>query len=77
MGSLAASGGYYISAPATRIVANPGTATGSIGVILQFKEMHMLFDKLGLRSRTVKSGAMKDAGSPFREMTEADRVAFR
>jgi protease-4 len=77
MGALAASGGYYVSAPATRIVANPGTATGSIGVILQFKEMHVLFDKLGLRSQTVKSGEMKDAGSPFREMTEADRATFQ
>jgi len=77
MGALAASGGYYVSAPATRIVANPGTATGSIGVILQFNEVHVLFDKLGLRSRTVKSGAMKDAGSPFREMTDADRATFQ
>ena len=77
MGALAASGGYYVSAPATRIVANPGTATGSIGVILQFKEVHLLFDKLGLRSRTVKSGAMKDAGSPFREMTDADAATFQ
>ncbi|HSH68667.1 MAG TPA: signal peptide peptidase SppA, partial [Deferrisomatales bacterium] len=77
MGALAASGGYYVSAPATRIVANPGTATGSIGVILQFKEVHLLFDKLGLRSQTVKSGAMKDAGSPFREMTDADRATFQ
>ena len=77
MGALAASGGYYVSAPATRIVANPGTVTGSIGVILQFKEVHLLFDKLGLHSRTVKSGAMKDAGSPFREMTDADRATFQ
>jgi protease-4 len=77
MGAVAASGGYYVSAPATRIVANPGTVTGSIGVILQFKEVHLLFDKLGLRSRTVKSGTMKDAGSPFREMTDADRATFQ
>lgn len=76
-GALAASGGYYLSAPATRIVANPGTATGSIGVILQFQELHLLFDRLGLRSRVVKSGPLKDAGSPFREMNEADRTAFQ
>ncbi len=77
MGAVAASGGYYIAAPATRILANPGTATGSIGVILQFNELHVLFDKLGLRTRVVKSGAMKDAGSPFREMTAEDRAVFQ
>ena len=44
---------------------------------MQFKEVHLLFDKLGLRSRTVMSGAMKDAGSPFREMTDADRATFQ
>lgn len=77
MGAVAASGGYYIAAPATRIVANPGTATGSIGVILQFQEVHLLFDKLGLRSRVVKSGPLKDAGSPFREMTAEDRAVFQ
>ncbi len=76
-GALAASGGYYLSAPATRIYANPGTATGSIGVILQFQEIHLLFDRFGLRGRVVKSGPLKDAGSPLREMTEEDRAAFQ
>ena len=77
MGAVAASGGYYISAPATKIVANPGTATGSIGVILQFHELHVLMDKLGLRARVVKSGPLKDAGSPFREMTGEERAVFQ
>jgi protease-4 len=77
MGALAASGGYYISAPATKIVANPGTATGSIGVIFQFHDVHVLMDKLGLRARVVKSGPLKDAGSPFRDMTEQERVVFQ
>ena len=77
MGAVAASGGYYISAPATKIVANPGTATGSIGVIVQFQEIHGLFSRLGLRTRVVKSGPLKDAGSPFREMTEQDRAVFQ
>lgn len=77
MGALAASGGYYVSAPATRIVANPGTATGSIGVIAQFKDFHVLFDKLGLRSEVVKSGPFKDSGSPFREMTPEERAVFQ
>ncbi|NOY45396.1 MAG: signal peptide peptidase SppA [Deltaproteobacteria bacterium] len=77
MGALAASGGYYLSAPATGIVALPGTATGSIGVILQFQEVHLLFNKLGLRTQVVKSGPLKDAGSPFREMTAEDRAVFQ
>ncbi len=77
MGALAASGGYYLSVPATGIVALPGTATGSIGVILQFQEVHLLFNKLGLRTQVVKSGPLKDAGSPFREMTAEDRAVFQ
>ncbi|MDW7709115.1 MAG: signal peptide peptidase SppA [Deferrisomatales bacterium] len=77
MGALATSGGYYVSAPATRIVANPGTATGSIGVLIQFKEMHALFDKMGLRTRIVKSGPLKDAGSPFREMSAEETAVFQ
>ncbi|GAB4279493.1 MAG: signal peptide peptidase SppA [Deferrisomatales bacterium] len=77
MGAVAASGGYYVSAPCTRIVANPGTATGSIGVILQFQQVHLLFDKLGLRTQVVKSGPFKDAGSPFREMTDPERRVFQ
>ncbi len=77
MGTVAASGGYYISVPATRILANPGTVTGSIGVIIQFREVHALFDKLGLRTRVVKSGPLKDSGSPFREMTDEERRVFQ
>jgi protease-4 len=77
MGALATSGGYYVSAPATRIVANPGTATGSIGVVIQLTEVHALFDKLGLRNRVVKSGPMKDAGSPFRELTAEEQAVFQ
>lgn len=77
MGAVAASGGYYLAAPATRIVANPGTATGSIGVILQFEEMHRLMDKLGLRTGAVKSGPLKDAGSPFRPMSPRERAVFQ
>lgn len=73
MGSVAASGGYYIAAPATRIMANPGTITGSIGVIMEFTNVQELFGKIGLHSEVVKSGAHKDIGSPTRAMTEADR----
>jgi protease IV len=77
MGSIAASGGYYISCAATRIVANPGTITGSIGVIAMFPNYTKLMDKLGLEMNVIKSGKYKDSGSPFRDMTETDREYFQ
>ncbi|ADY73080.1 signal peptide peptidase SppA, 36K type [Desulfurobacterium thermolithotrophum DSM 11699] len=67
MGSIAASGGLYISVPATKIVANPGTITGSIGVILQAYNVKELADKVGIKVITVKSGKFKDLLNPFRE----------
>lgn len=73
MGSVAASGGYYIAAPAQKILANPGTITGSIGVIMQFTNVEELLGKVGLKSQTVKSGMHKDIGSPVRPMSSADR----
>ena len=73
MGSLAASGGYYVSAPATRIVANPQTLTGSIGVIMEFPVLKGLMDKIGVKVEVVKSRVHKDIGSPFRDMTDQDR----
>jgi protease-4 len=73
MGSVAASGGYYISVPAGKILANPGTITGSIGVIMEFTNISELLDKIGLSNQVVKSGLHKDIGSPIRPMTEADR----
>lgn len=76
-GAVAASGGYYLAAPATKIVADSGSITGSIGVIMQFSDYEVLLDKIGMRSRALKSGQFKDAGSPFREMTEADRVVMQ
>ena len=77
MGSVAASGGYYIAAPANEIVANPGTITGSIGVVMQFTNVEDLLEKIGLSSIVVKSGAHKDIGSPTRQMTEADREVLQ
>lgn len=77
MGSMAASGGYYIASSCDEIVADPGTVTGSIGVILDAFEAHSLLDKLGVRSEVVKSGEFKDAGSPFRPMTARDRSVFQ
>lgn len=73
MGSLAASGGYYISAPATLIYANPGTITASIGVILKLSNIEELMDKIGIKSSTLKTGKFKDAGSPTRQMSNEDR----
>jgi protease-4 len=73
MGSLAASGGYYVSAPATRIVANPQTLTGSIGVIMEFPVLRGMMDKIGVKVEVVKSRVHKDIGSPFRDMTDQDR----
>lgn len=77
MGSLAASGGYYVSCGASRIVANPGTLTGSVGVISEFLQLHEALDKLGIGVKTIKSGKLKDAGSATREMTEEDRRYFQ
>lgn len=73
MGAVAASGGYYIAAPAAKILANPGTITGSIGVIMEFTNVKELLDKIGLDNQVVKSGQHKDIGSPIRPMTESDR----
>jgi protease-4 len=74
MGSVAASGGYYIAAAAQKIYANPGTITGSIGVILQFSNLEELFKKIGFRTEIVKSGIFKDVGNPSRKMTPEERA---
>lgn len=76
MGSVAASGGYYVSCGASRIVANPGTLTGSIGVIFQFLQVSDLMKKIGVDQATFKSGKLKDAGSPFRKMNTDDQKYF-
>jgi protease-4 len=73
MGSVAASGGYYIACAADRILANPGSITGSIGVIVESLNVEDLFQRLGLRSMVVKSGKHKDMGSPFRPMTQEEK----
>ncbi len=73
MGSVAASGGYYIAAASDRILANPGTLTGSIGVIMQLANFENLMDKLGVKNFVIKSGRYKDLGSPFRAMADDDR----
>ncbi len=77
MGSLAASGGYYISAPATTIYANPGTITASIGVIIKLSNIETLMDKIGIKSTVIKTGKFKDSGSPVRQLTDEDRAMFQ
>jgi len=73
MGDVAASGGYWIAAKADKIVANPATMTGSIGVIMETANLQELFDKVGIRQETFKSGPHKDIGSPSRPMTPEER----
>ncbi len=76
MGSVAASGGYYVSCGASKIVANPGTLTGSIGVIFQFLHFNELMNKIGIDASTFKTGKYKDIGSPFRKTTEDEKKFF-
>ncbi|UCZ52287.1 signal peptide peptidase SppA [Bacillus shivajii] len=77
MGSMAASGGYYIAAPAERIYANPQTLTGSIGVIMQSINVAELAEDLGIHSEVIKSGPYKDIMSVTREMTEDERAILQ
>ncbi|MFO0699292.1 MAG: signal peptide peptidase SppA [Nitrospira sp.] len=73
MGSVAASGGYYIAAATDRIVANPGTLTGSIGVIMETANVEGLLQKIGVEGVVIKSGKYKDVGSPLRKMSAEER----
>lgn len=77
MGSIAASGGYYIALGANLIIANPGTLTGSIGVIVQFISIKDLAEKLGISQTVIKSGNLKDSGNPFRVMNDSDKAYFQ
>jgi protease-4 len=73
MGTVAASGGYYIASASDKIVANPGTLTGSIGVIMELPNLEGLMKKIGVETTVIKSGAHKDLVSPFRTMGDAER----
>jgi protease-4 len=73
MASVAASGGYYIACGADTIMANPGTTTGSIGVVAEMMDVSDLLRKIGIQFNIIKSGTYKDSGTPFRKMTEEDR----
>lgn len=77
MSSVAASGGYYIALGADRIVANPGTITGSIGVIVQFMNFEGLLSKIGITGSVIKSGKFKDTGSPLRQMTDDEKQVLK
>lgn len=77
MGGVAASGGYYISAPADRIYANADTLTGSLGVILSTLNYAEAFERLGLESYVYKSGDLKDIGSPTRPPTAEEAAVFQ
>lgn len=77
MGSAAASGGYYIAAPASLIYANPGTITGSIGVLMKFSNLEGLMGKIGMKAFTLKTGKFKDVGSPARTMSEEEKAMLQ
>jgi protease-4 len=73
LGNIAASGGYYVAAATSLIVAAPGTLTGSIGVIMDFRQLQGLAEKIGITDQVVKSGPYKDIGHPLRPMTDNER----
>ena len=74
---VAASGGYYVALGADRIVAHPTTVTGSVGVVMNLTNVEGLYDKIGLKPVTFKSGKMKDIGSGTRKMTEEERAILQ
>jgi protease-4 len=77
LGSLAASGGYYVASAANKIVANPGTLAGSIGVIMEFVQVEELLKKIGVSVEVLKTGEFKDIGSIHRKLSERDRQMIR
>jgi len=77
MASIGASGAYYIACGADKIYALPGTITGSIGVILEFVDISEGLGRLGVKAESITGGELKDAGSPFRHMSEEERAYFK
>jgi protease IV len=77
MSSVAASGGYYVACAADKIYANPGSITGSIGVIAEWYNFGDLLRWAKMEDIVIKSGALKDAGSPTRPLTETERAYFQ
>jgi len=76
LGDIAASGGFYVAAAADRIVANPGSLVGSIGVVFHLMNFEELTKKIGVQATVIKSGAMKDMGSPYRPLSAEERRVF-
>jgi protease-4 len=77
MAGMATSGGYYIASACEKIVANPGTMTGSIGVIMQLNNIEELMKKIGVKGQNIKSGANKDIGSPFQALSPEGRAILQ
>ena len=77
LGSMATSGGYYVACGAERILANPGTITGSIGVVVHFANLERLLEKLGIQGEVIRSGAHKDMGSPHRALTSEEKALLQ
>lgn len=77
LGGVAASGGYYAASASNGIVANPGTITGSIGVIMEYANFQKIMEKIGLTPVVIKSGEFKDMGSPVREITQKERAILQ
>ena len=77
IGDVGASGGYYVALPADSIFALPGSITGSIGVIMQFPNAEELLRKVGVELEVVKSGRLKDIGSPARDLSEEERLVLQ
>ncbi|MEJ5300293.1 MAG: signal peptide peptidase SppA [Thermodesulforhabdaceae bacterium] len=77
LGGMATSGGYYISCIANKVVANPGTVTGSIGAIAVFPNFEKLFEKIGYSTVVIKSGEFKDTGNPSRPMTPEEETLLK
>nr|WP_320192531.1 signal peptide peptidase SppA [uncultured Desulfobacter sp.] len=77
MGSVAASGGYYIACAAQGVVANSGTITGSIGVIMEYANIEQIVQKIGISPVVIKSGEYKDMGSPMRALKESEKQLFQ
>jgi len=77
LGAVAASGGYYVAVAGHKIVANPGTLTGSIGVRVELTNLRGLMEKLGIRRESLGSGQFKATGSPFKELTDEERTYLK
>lgn len=77
MGAIATSGGYYVAAASDHIMANPGTITGSIGVVMEFANVEELFKKIGISALVIKSGDYKDIGSPLRKITPEEKKLLK